>query len=155
MSSQTLCEVVSRTCSQHMDNGATGGTGQDTWILEHIKGILPKGPYLPCVSMAGRALLAGYHRSENNYQKTGWSINSDLGIYSGICHSSKIFAKLHEHPWPKMDFSNTFYHMIFQYEISVMISVTLVTHYMASVMWTALASIQACTMSRGWHNGLE
>ena len=25
-----------------------------------IKGILPKGPYLPCVSMAGRALLAGY-----------------------------------------------------------------------------------------------
>ena len=31
-------------------------------ILTHIKGILPKGPYLPCVSMAGRALLAGYHR---------------------------------------------------------------------------------------------
>ena len=28
----------------------------------HIDGILPKGPYLPCVSMAGRALLAGYHR---------------------------------------------------------------------------------------------
>ena len=28
-----------------------------------IKGILPKGPYMPCVSMAGRALLAGYHRS--------------------------------------------------------------------------------------------
>ena len=25
-----------------------------------IGGILPKGPYLPCVSMAGRALLAGY-----------------------------------------------------------------------------------------------
>ena len=28
----------------------------------HIEGILPKGPYLPCVSMAGRAFLAGYHR---------------------------------------------------------------------------------------------
>ena len=28
----------------------------------NIEGILPKGPYLPCVSMAGRALLAGYHR---------------------------------------------------------------------------------------------
>ena len=28
----------------------------------HIEGILPKGPYLPCVSMAGRALLAGYPR---------------------------------------------------------------------------------------------
>ena len=30
----------------------------------HIEGILPKGPYLPCVSMAGRALLAGYSRYE-------------------------------------------------------------------------------------------
>ena len=27
-----------------------------------LEGILPKGPYLPCVSMAGRAVLAGYHR---------------------------------------------------------------------------------------------
>ena len=27
-----------------------------------IEGILPKGPYLPCVSMADRALLVGYHR---------------------------------------------------------------------------------------------
>ena len=27
-----------------------------------FEGILPKGPYLPCVSMAGRALLAGYPR---------------------------------------------------------------------------------------------
>ena len=27
-----------------------------------FEGILPKGPYLPCVSMAGGALLAGYHR---------------------------------------------------------------------------------------------
>ena len=30
--------------------------------IAHILGILPKGPYLPCVSMAGRALLAGYPR---------------------------------------------------------------------------------------------
>ena len=28
----------------------------------YYEGILPKGPYLPCVSMAGRALLAGYPR---------------------------------------------------------------------------------------------
>ena len=28
----------------------------------YIESILSKGPYLPCVSMAGRALLAGYHR---------------------------------------------------------------------------------------------
>ena len=30
--------------------------------VEYIGGILLKGPYLPCVSMAGRALLSGYHR---------------------------------------------------------------------------------------------
>ena len=29
----------------------------------HIEDILQKWPYLPCVSMAGRALLAGYHRN--------------------------------------------------------------------------------------------
>ena len=30
------------------------------WL--HIDGILPKGPYLPCIGMAGKALLAGYPR---------------------------------------------------------------------------------------------
>ena len=30
-------------------------------VTAHVfEGILPKGPYLPCVSMTGRALLAGY-----------------------------------------------------------------------------------------------
>ena len=33
-----------------------------TMTLVNIEGIMPKEPYLPCVSMAGRALLAGYHR---------------------------------------------------------------------------------------------
>ena len=32
------------------------------WSAPYIEGILPKGPYLPCVSIAGRSLLAGYHR---------------------------------------------------------------------------------------------
>ena len=32
------------------------------WGRTQIEGILPKGPYLPCVSMADRALLAGYPR---------------------------------------------------------------------------------------------
>ena len=32
------------------------------YCLPYIEGILQKGPYLPCVSMAGRALLAGYPR---------------------------------------------------------------------------------------------
>ena len=37
----------------------------NTWEYQHseIEGILPKGPYLPCISMASRALLAGYHRN--------------------------------------------------------------------------------------------
>ena len=30
--------------------------------MTHIEDILPKGPYLSCVSMTGRTLLAGYHR---------------------------------------------------------------------------------------------
>ena len=30
--------------------------------IAYSEGILPKGPYLPCVSMAGGALLAGYPR---------------------------------------------------------------------------------------------
>ena len=32
------------------------------WCEPHVEGILPKGPYLPCVSMASRVLLAGYPR---------------------------------------------------------------------------------------------
>ena len=31
-------------------------------VCPDFEGILPKGPYLPCISMAGRAFLAGYHR---------------------------------------------------------------------------------------------
>ena len=31
-------------------------------LVYAIEGILQNGPYLPCVSMAGRALLVGYHR---------------------------------------------------------------------------------------------
>ena len=34
---------------------------KDWWIpTPHIEGILPKGPYPPCLRMADRALLAGY-----------------------------------------------------------------------------------------------
>ena len=33
-------------------------------ITPYIEGILPKGPYLPCVRVAGRALLAGYPRHQ-------------------------------------------------------------------------------------------
>ena len=55
----------------------------------HVEGILPKGPYLPCVSMAGRALLAGYPRCilEHNEQyktKKGlrWNKPINLGPFT-------------------------------------------------------------------------
>ena len=41
-----------------INRGEVGCVGE----LIHNEGILPKGPYRPCVSMAGRALLAGYPR---------------------------------------------------------------------------------------------
>ena len=34
----------------------------DDWAWTYIDGILPKGPYPPCLRMADRALLAGYPR---------------------------------------------------------------------------------------------
>ena len=37
----------------------------------HTEGILPKGPYQPCVSMVGRALLAGYDRYTVDIYMTG------------------------------------------------------------------------------------
>ena len=55
--------------STHILRGCFTGTGAILWLPQcqwsnrKVKGILPKGPYLPCVSMAGRVLLAGYHRS--------------------------------------------------------------------------------------------
>ena len=70
-----------------------------------IEGILPKGPYLPCVSMAGGALLAGYHRNVNpwfNAKETPmclqWSyvsfaLNHRLGLI--IKHGHLIVAKMH------------------------------------------------------------
>ena len=37
-------------------------TSSGTTIASHIEGMLPKGPYPPCLRMADRALLAGYPR---------------------------------------------------------------------------------------------
>ena len=53
------------------------------WEIRHFEGILPKGPYLPCVSMAGRALLAGYHRFMMHYtaiQVMSWGWNYTLWL---------------------------------------------------------------------------
>ena len=58
------CIMVHRHNECHTEPGVR--TSISTKLLKfshrYIEGILPKGPYLPCVSMAGRALLAGYHR---------------------------------------------------------------------------------------------
>ena len=47
----------------------------------HIEGVLPKGPYLPCVSMAGRALLEGYHRYDKGHDNFPGPIDSMGGIF--------------------------------------------------------------------------
>ena len=48
---------------------APSGTGtvflRQQWLHPHIDGILPTGPYPPCLCMADRALLAGYPRHED------------------------------------------------------------------------------------------
>ena len=54
-----------------------------TTLPGHTEGILPKGPYLPCVSMAGRALLPGYrwymqHNADLSKSDILWADWSDL-----------------------------------------------------------------------------
>ena len=58
------CNEVSHWLGAYLDWSLQGSNTRE-WVDKshwHVEGILPKGPYLPCVSMAGRALLAGYHR---------------------------------------------------------------------------------------------
>ena len=58
-----ICELSSKSHNNgQLPGRARQDRNQQDNQREDIKGILPKGPYLPCVSMAGRALLAGYHR---------------------------------------------------------------------------------------------
>ena len=75
--------------SAHSPLYASPNAGQRTLLMLHIssqRGLHktnnfsyrwypPKGPYLPCVSMAGRALLAGYHRYGDEI-----SLGSTLGM---------------------------------------------------------------------------
>ena len=71
-------------------------------LFLYIEGILPKGPYLPCVSMAGRALFAGFPRYVNSMVSAillcGATIlwwhasHSARGQYATIFHSLAITA---------------------------------------------------------------
>ena len=62
----------------------------------YIEGILPKGPYLPCVSMAGRALLAGYHRYVTTATTTTTTITTSTTATTTVGYSLvfEITAKL-------------------------------------------------------------
>ena len=54
------------------------------WDRVQNEGILPKGPYLPCLHMAGRALLAGYPQNQSlNPQNTSHILPSQVsyGMY--------------------------------------------------------------------------
>ena len=51
-----FCGIHLRLISQECSSNCTV-----EWVWQ-FKGILPKGPYLPCVNMAGWALFAGYPR---------------------------------------------------------------------------------------------
>ena len=56
-------------------------------ILLYFEGILSKGPYLPCVSMVGRALLTGYHRFILNL------VEAFICIFS--CTESRLYSNDH------------------------------------------------------------
>ena len=67
MWSSTWSYKSHRICIPYMQNA--NSMWQQILMCEgNINGILPKGPYLPCVSIAGRALLAGYHRYVDSLQ---------------------------------------------------------------------------------------
>ena len=58
-------------------------------VVLHIEGILPIGPYRPCLSMAGRALLVGYH----------WYMHQWIGsalVQIMVCHlfDAKLWSEL-------------------------------------------------------------
>ena len=61
-----------------------------TTRLKHINGILPKGPYLPCLRLADRALLAGYHRHGVCYP---WFCEMAV-IYHTFTRGSCVIEKL-------------------------------------------------------------
>ena len=63
---------------------------RDVKLKGNIEGILPKGPYPPCLRMAGRALLAGYHR--HVFMIFGYSESiSNVGLF----HDNENKRKLH------------------------------------------------------------
>ena len=56
-------------------------TLNDDWI----EGILPEGSYLPCVSMAGRALLSGYPRILSLWCRAQYRITRVYAFSTFVC----------------------------------------------------------------------
>ena len=88
MTSQTLGNICSGkglvSAEDDVPNFSKSTTGKEMtkWHTHtHIEGILPKGPYLPCLRMADRALLAGYPQ----YMK----INCEMCKYKNTTHHEK------------------------------------------------------------------
>ena len=106
-------------------------------ITPHIEGILPKGFYLPCVSMAGRALFAGYP----------WLQLDDTHWYAFLFLKTFIFRSLSAHP------SITSRDHYIQYFVPV--HMILITHYDVMIWkyfpfyWPLVAGIHQWPMHKG------
>ena len=82
------------------------GSLLNTTTAPDIEGILPKGPYLPCVSMAGRALLAGYHKHEGVDSNNTWIMNdnnsnSAVNFYHTWTNKGLVINIFVTHDWLK------------------------------------------------------
>ena len=67
----------------------------DLNLLLDVDGILPKGPYLPCLRMADRALLAGYPRYISWLMASEWTPSGSV-TWSSVASAS----------WPTLSFSS-------------------------------------------------
>ena len=56
-----LREEITKICRKTLSMNLNWKWYSDAHGLWYVDGILPKGPYPPCLRMADRALLAGYH----------------------------------------------------------------------------------------------
>ena len=116
----------------------------------YIEGILPKGPYRPCVSMAGRALLAGYRRhivgSKPSFcvRNVSWRDDSLLSQYPTITVTSHECHRVWSHRQLDWLFNNLFK---LPAEKNIIISISL-AFCLGNHRWIPL--MQAMTPSWFW-----
>ena len=71
-------------------------TRKACWYLE---GNLPKGPYLPCVSMAGKVLLAEYHRSVCSFHFSLYYLHNNLMLFYLLASQKIIDTETGQTVW--------------------------------------------------------